>query len=130
VRTIDLAPTITEVLGLETPTAWQGTSLLPLLEGQSWNPQDAFVLAYPEFVNARCIRTEEWKLIRWDHTEELYDLKMDPQERHNLIAERADVAAELRARLDVWEAGDSVSGYTREENEAIEAMLRDLGYLE
>lgn len=71
------------------------------------------------------IRTEKWKYIRrlakdrveevswWKAisgnpvtipSEELYDLGSDPQETQNVISEHADVAADLRAKLDAWYA--------------------------
>jgi hypothetical protein len=32
----------------------------------------------------------------------LFDLRLDPAEAQNLVAERPDVADELRERLDAW----------------------------
>ena len=58
----------------------------------------------------RGVRTPEWKLIvARDHPDlhgcppvELYDLRRDPGEQHNLAEERPEVVAELRSDLDRW----------------------------
>jgi arylsulfatase A-like enzyme len=48
------------------------------------------------------VRTERWKLIHYRHlqnADELYDLRNDPYELHNLIAARGTPLPQLRARL-------------------------------
>ena len=56
-----------------------------------------------EFENTRAIRTRDWKYVgRFpDGPNELYDLKSDPDERHNLVDQPAHAAQqkELRAGL-------------------------------
>ncbi|MGH3062493.1 MAG: sulfatase/phosphatase domain-containing protein, partial [Gaiellaceae bacterium] len=86
------------------------------------------------------LRTDRYKYARGMHNdglpEELYDLEHDPDERENLAAARPDVAAELRTRLsglmqtDAPEASAVETAYTPEEEELLEARLRELGYLD
>ncbi len=91
---IDLSPTILELAGIEVPPMVQGKSLVPLLYGNQlpWR-QDFFcehVFNTPTIVIPRSegVRTQRWKYIRYfDQNpiwEELYDLKKDPEEAHNL----------------------------------------------
>jgi arylsulfatase A-like enzyme len=86
------------------------------------------------------LRTDRYKYARGMHNdtlpEELYDLQSDPDERTNVVADRGEVAAEMRARLgELVEAEASVepaaeAGYTPEEEALLEARLRELGYLD
>ncbi|NQT51261.1 DUF4976 domain-containing protein, partial [bacterium] len=80
-------------------------------------------VVFYEFEDTRAIRTADWKLIRRhpDGPHELYDLKNDPGETRNLIADPAHAATRrsLKARLarffaryadpkyDLWKSGRS-----------------------
>ena len=92
----DLMPTILDWAGLEIPDYLHGSSMTPLLAGESVPWRDAYytenITRYP-FIDQRSIRTENWKLIltrpvtgllgyMGDH--ELYDLANDPEEELNL----------------------------------------------
>ena len=91
VLNIDISPTILELAGLTTPGLVQGESLVPLIQGRKTKKRTSVfcehLLKNPEIVDSECIRTEKWKFIRYPkHPEfiELYDLKTDPWEEHNL----------------------------------------------
>ncbi|MCA9192993.1 MAG: sulfatase [Planctomycetales bacterium] len=116
---IDLAPTMLELGGMETMPAMDGRSLVPLLKGG--RPTDwrtSFLIeynsdiVYPRIKNMgyRALRTERWKYIRFNDLEdmdELYDLKLDPYELHNVInqPENITVLDILRMELDsLWNA--------------------------
>jgi len=88
---IDIAPTMLELAGLRPPASMQGRSLL------SGAPRDAILIEYfseavfPRIRNMgyRCVRTPEWKYVQYTElrdSDELYDLRRDPYELHNLIA--------------------------------------------
>ena len=57
-----------------------------------------------EFENTRAVRTDGWKYIRRfpDGPNELYDLKSDPDERHNVVDQPPYAAQQktLHGRLD------------------------------
>ncbi len=105
VELLDLAPTLLEVAGLPLPAHIQGRSLLPLLTGQAAPGQHrAFVrceyhdaLALPGGSRATMIRDERHKLVVY-HGQglgELYDLRDDPDEFHNLWDDPARAAQKL-----------------------------------
>ena len=89
----------------------QGRSLRPLVDGKQpadWRTE-WFYEHHTQPKNlppSEGVRTETWKYLRWvgatPAVEELYDLKADPQEEHNLIENAAHKATleQLRRR---WE---------------------------
>ena len=92
----DLMPTILDWAGLEIPDYLHGKSLAPLLTGQSVPWRDAYytqnITRHP-FIEQRCIRTNDWKLIltrpvtglrNYMGNHMLYDLVNDPEEELNL----------------------------------------------
>jgi arylsulfatase A-like enzyme len=91
VLNIDVAPTILELAGISLPERLQGKSMLTLVSGQKVEWRNSIFCEHlmnePRIPNSECIRTEEWKFIRYPiHPEyvELYNLKNDPWEEHNL----------------------------------------------
>jgi arylsulfatase A-like enzyme len=100
---IDIAPTLLELAGQQPPAAMQGRSLVPLLNEQTAPWREDFFYEHlfrnspepPTHIEAsEGVRTRDWKYIVWiDQTgparEELYDLRHDPLEMHNLIADPA-----------------------------------------
>ena len=116
VRSIDILPTILEILQIPIDTKYQkidGQSLIPVLNGesepriafsQSGNPLDSG--KPPKKPNVWAVRTDDWKFIQNIHndTEELYDLHNDPQELNNLIDVKVEIAAKLRLKLKEFTA--------------------------
>ncbi len=105
---IDLAPTLLDSAGVTVPAAVQGRSLLPLVLGErpAWR-SDFFYEHHtlPKIIPpSEGVRTERWKYLRWlaaePAVEELYDLRADPQEEHNLVSvpEHRDMLDRLRRR--------------------------------
>ena len=94
VQNIDYAPTFLELAGAPIPADIQGVSLVPLLKGKhpkNWRKSLYYhYYEYPAEHNVRRhygVRNERYKLIHFynDVDEwELYDLKTDPTEMHNL----------------------------------------------
>jgi len=87
VRSFDIAPTITELLGAKTPDAWQGTSLTPLLDGRELQ-----LVAFSEHAHIpyKSVRSQKHKFIAGSRQprHQLYDLELDPHERTDLINDR------------------------------------------
>lgn len=111
VQNIDYAPTFLELAGVEVPGDIQGLSLVPLLRGE--NPQnwrDALYYHFYEYPAEHMvkrhygIRTDRYKLIHFYNdidVWELYDLKNDPAEMHNIYGEPGtdDIVSALKERL-------------------------------
>lgn len=104
VQHIDLMPTLLSLTRVNAPVDLRGRDLTPLLRGTgSITPQGI----YAEALYARyhfgwseltSLTDERYRFIKAPR-EELYDLEQDPDERTNLIADRAPAAAALRAAL-------------------------------
>lgn len=118
---IDFAPTILDAAGLPVPGDIQGRSFLPLLTSAKQQPwRDAMYYHYYEYPEPHRvaphfgIRTERYKLIRFygPHTNwELFDLRNDTAEMHNLYAQPAysKTRVELKKQLDrlIQQYGDT-----------------------
>ena len=82
-----------------------GHSLLPLLQGEPVEPWDVFAESHAEGVFGSCfmLRRGPYKYVYILHAggedEQLFDLRSDPDEWHNVAGEAAyaDVVAELKA---------------------------------
>ena len=108
----DLAPTIFDRAGIGIPKETQGRSLLPWLHGETpaWRTDWYFehLFKHPLIPRSEGIRDEHWTYIRWIDqkplVEELYDLRNDPHEEHNLAGEaaQAEQLERLRARWSEW----------------------------
>ncbi|MBX2916059.1 MAG: sulfatase [Cyclobacteriaceae bacterium] len=113
IQNIDVAPTIMEVAGLQSPEHFHGKSILPLLQGKQVVWRDKVFYEYywefdfPQTPTMHGVRTDRYKLIRyhgiWD-TNEFYDLQEDPHEMNNLIAspEHQALIEELTASIYDW----------------------------
>lgn len=104
---IDIMTTCVELSGADYPRRFQGHDIPPM-EGMSLTPtfesnvNAERVLIWEHYDNA-AIRLGKWKLVRLrgnPSTWELYDMKKDRSELHNLAASHPDKAAELEA---LWE---------------------------
>lgn len=114
VSLVDLLPTLVDFAhrgdsnDLASPV--DGRSLLPLLEGES-QPEAVTIgeyLAEGVHYPMHMIRDEQWKYIACNtDPEQLFDMKNDPLENHNLAADPAQKGrveafrARLKARFDV-----------------------------
>jgi arylsulfatase A-like enzyme len=103
VSTLDIAATALSAAGQTPDARLDGVDLLPYLTGESSAaPHDAL---YWRFWNQAAVRAGKWKYLRASHRAEyLFDLDSDAHETRNLIAEHADLAKQLREKLQDWTA--------------------------
>jgi len=110
VANLDLMPTFLGTAGLEAPADCAGANWMPLAQGRAapWRTDLLYEYYwernYPQTPTIHALRGDRYKFIRyhgvWD-IDELYDLKEDPAEMHNLIfsPEHRTIAEEMRAKL-------------------------------
>jgi arylsulfatase A-like enzyme len=129
VQSIDLAPTLLELLGIPAPASFEGRSLASTFTTNAGD-EAAFSQTSSFYEPRYAVRTDAYKLIvsSEDGEEELFDLTADPNETTNVIEERPEVAEKLRQRL--WstlehghDASTPLDAETRE-------RLRAMGYLD
>jgi arylsulfatase A-like enzyme len=111
--TVDLAPTLLELAGLQPGTGIQGRSLVPLLGTPPADWRESVLVEFYTYENPfphlldmdyRAIRTDRYKYVHWvqhPDDDELYDLEQDPHELRNLADEpgMAAIRDELRQEL-------------------------------
>ena len=112
VLNLDLAPTILDYAGIDAPSEMQGRSMRQVLSGDT--PSDwrqSVYYHYYEYPGVHAVkrhygvRTKRYKLIHFYNdidAWELYDLKEDPQELHNLYNDQAyeGVVRKLKDELE------------------------------
>jgi arylsulfatase A-like enzyme len=114
VITMDLYPTLLKATGAADAPEHHadGVSLAPLLHGSGELDRDALFWHYPHHQHYQqggampygAVRAGDYKLIEFydDGRLELYDLRRDPSEQHNLTAQMPEKARELQQRLHAW----------------------------
>lgn len=117
INSVDLYPTLLELTGASPPAQpLDGTSYAALLKGASPPARGPLFWHFPGYLGASgnqwrttpagAIRAGDWKLVEFfeDGHAELYNLRDDPSERHDLAASNPDKARELQAALATWRA--------------------------
>ncbi len=110
VANIDIGPTVMEAAGLKTPSHMDGQSFISLAQGKEVSWRDYFLYVYyweknfPQSPTVFSLRGDQYKYITyyglWD-TDELYDIRNDPGETKNLIADPKfkDIATQFENQL-------------------------------
>jgi arylsulfatase A-like enzyme len=153
VESIDIAPTILELVGAPIPQAFEGKSLVDRIGTRPTRPasgqEDA---AYSELVpGVYSVRTQRWHYIynalkddslesrrpaHWKsrrvavELEELYDIIRDPAETTNLAADNPVTADSLRERLWSWIRRGDRDYQPQDLQPEVQEELRALGYIQ
>ncbi len=136
VRSIDIAPTLLELLGLSVPAPMQGKSLAVFVNGQSEaSPRVAYSESYFPYYHFEwsplvAMRSTSLKFIKAPRAE-LYDLSRDPGEKQNVLSERNDEAIGMAEQLQRgYLAGSAANPPSPgRSTTATEVQLRSLGYV-
>lgn len=133
-QSIDIGPTLLEMVGLKPPESFQGHSLVPLMRGR----EDTILSQRPVYSAStkkprkQAIVSEQWKLISAELETELYDLQTDPHEEQDRFAPDDPRSRDLSEHLKVWakEKRKSAVPTSSQALSPVEAdRLRALGYL-
>ncbi len=146
IRTIDVMPTILELLGVPRIARGHGRSLLPLMRGEETGDRPAWIEVPAstklQFERHLGLRTGREKLVVKPATEAkdeawvgVFDLEADPVEANNLGASDAARRRALTTQLRELQAelradGPARYGGVRQETEEVREQLRALGYIE
>lgn len=114
---VDVMATCVDVSGAKYPAEFQGRPIQPM-EGRSLVPafanqpiqRDAL---FWEHEGNAAVRVGDWKLVRLGRNGpwELYDLKADRTELHDLASTQTNRTAELAAKWEAWAARANVKPY-------------------
>lgn len=123
ITNLDLFPTLLEATGIDYPEeSLDGTNLLPILNGSEKQLERTLYWHFPIYLQAydvdnnenrdplfrtrpgSVVRNGNWKLHYYfeDKEMELYNLKDDIAEQHNLVLENPEKAEELLEQLRLW----------------------------
>jgi arylsulfatase A-like enzyme len=132
VELIDLMPTLLQYAALQPPSGIPGRSLAAALRQRGDDARPA----YSEIAGTKyAVRLDGWKLIASvDGQRELFDLRHDPREKHDLAATERARADRLQRMIDrnlaaSIERGRAIPAETAPIAPEIERRLRALGYL-
>jgi arylsulfatase A-like enzyme len=117
INSVDLYPTLLELAGADPPKGQplDGVSYLRLLTGEQTDlGREALYWHFPGYLGAGqgqwrttpagAVRAGDWKLLEFfeDGRRELYNLKDDLSEKHNLAAKMPEKVKELHGKLAAW----------------------------
>lgn len=152
VASIDIYPTLLDILGLEIPSDIRGRSLLPLIEAPQKTTPATIYSEQSEDPGGRMMGSGSgigmsiiegrWKFIlslrapqgRNRERYELFDHLTDPQEKNNVAGDHPDVVARLEKQLMEWSASNlglvpAKEVARKDIDQASLEALRQLGYI-
>jgi arylsulfatase A-like enzyme len=108
---LDFAPTVLSLAGADPLTGAEGSSLVPLIDGQTKSINEYTYAEEDVEIPERSVQSLEWKLIRnlWNGEQQLFNLKQDPGELNDVAKSNANVVRELSAKLDQWQTANEPS---------------------
>lgn len=108
---IDLAPTVSDALGVGQPEGWAGESFLPLLQGRPLpRPREYIVVSHGLHTRQRAVYDGHYFYLRTYHPSyylyeprQLFDLRRDPYLTRDLSGDKPERVRDLDAQLRTWE---------------------------
>ena len=103
VISLDIAATANAIAGNPADPQFDGTNLMPYLTGKnSAKPHDKLFWAWE---NQYAVRRGDWKLLFSGNRQYLFNIANDPEEKHNMLAQNAELAKNLRTEVEQWSKG-------------------------
>jgi len=136
VETIDLMPTLLDLVGAPHPEGLQGSSLVSLLAGEP--PGDGLAFGEsPFFGHRRFVATGSHQLLLTKRTgeAELYDFVSDPRQQDDLASAEPGMAQRLRSEILGWDERIAHQVVEPDHEGAeldpeTEQQLKELGYIQ
>ena len=137
VQTVDLAPTLLDLVEVEARGPFDGRSLAPLLSGGQLPPRLAFTES-PVSGSQTAAASADFRILRTDRPDsvELFEFRSDPLEQRDLEADLPEIRDRLRGAALRYDR-EVRSLYSATEDKAsveidsdLEGQLEALGYLE
>jgi arylsulfatase A-like enzyme len=128
---IDLAPTLTALLGLPAPEQFTGQAI-PHAGGFEAPMHRVVYSETRRFADIRSVVKNSWKLIENQATGEtmLYNIVEDPGERVNQVDADPERAAELMELLNSYKSAPEYTAPAQELAPDMKGALKSLGYME
>ena len=133
VRSVDIVPTILDILEITSETNLDGCSLLPLIKGELNNIKSIYTIS--EVGRKKlCVYKKQWKFILNDLIGEkkLVNIDNDPHEENNLLSVHPNIAHELESYIRKYVAeieSKYVNPTPMKTNDEIKEKLKSLGYM-
>ena len=104
VRSLDIFPTLFDLLQIEPPSGVDGQSLVPLLRGENQTLPVFSETDYRLFTHLRMTRRGNHKLVLdlQDGGRELFNIANDPLEQTNISSAEPRITYELEQSLRAW----------------------------
>lgn len=140
-NSLDIFPTIFEMIGISPDKSIDGESLIGIIEGSDIKENPVYMEGYTSAIDIRKnvigIRTSKYKYFRIrDESIEnayLYDLELDPLEENNIVQINSDVAKKMEETLNqIQKSSKETIEFEEmgdEETKNIEEELKKLGYI-
>lgn len=133
VRTLDLLPTLAEIVGFDAPPGIEGKSLVPVLEGRETVDRDgiAEALMHSDRETKAVFVGKDKLIASGTAANQLFDLASDPDEKKDLSSGAAGLIDSMRKRLVDHHERAKASATKSEQlrlDEAAKEKLRATGY--
>lgn len=108
---IDIAPTLCDLLGIDTPARYQGKSLMPFITGHEKKDRPLYSegrlmyavrynnYKYIEKFHGFGVKPHHWGGQYVEEFRELYNVYNDPDELHNIVEVEKDTALKMQKKL-------------------------------
>ncbi len=104
VITLDWTATIASIAGAKPKNAFDGKDLLPFLTGKEKESDRTFYWRTFQRTKQNAIREGNWKYLKDEKGEYLFDLSSDPGEKNNLKEQQPAKFEVLKEKYEKWES--------------------------